>query len=170
MERPPRRNRRDEPREAPEYEEIVLKVKRCCKVVKGGKRFNFSALVTVGNKKGRVGYGHGKAKEVPFAVEKAIKAAKRNLVDIPIKDTTIPHRVEGKYGASRVIVRPACKGTGIIAGSAMRAILELAGVENVLAKVMGSTNPMNVVRATVVALQKLKTKKAIEELRGVNAV
>lgn len=170
MERP-RRNRRDEPREKSEYEEIVLKVKRCCKVVKGGKRFNFSALVTVGNKKGRVGYGHGKAKEVPFAVEKAIKAAKRNLFDIPIKDTTIPHRVEGKYGASRVIVRPACKGTGIIAGSAMRAVLELAGVENVLAKVLGSTNPMNVVRATVVALQKLKTKKEIEESRGiVNAV
>lgn len=132
-------------KEPSEFEEIVIKVKRCCKVVKGGKRFNFTALVTVGNRKGKVGYGQGKAKEVPFAVEKAIKDGKKQLFQIPVKDTTIPHQVEAKYRASRVIIRPACKGTGLIAGAAMRAVLELAGVENILTKVVGSTNPTNVV-------------------------
>lgn len=157
-------------REKPEFEEIVVKVKRCTKVTKGGKRMSFSALVTVGNRKGQIGFGKGKAREVPFAVEKAIKAAKKNLVTVSLKDTTIPHQVEAKEGASIVIIRPAAKGTGIIAGASVRAVLELAGIENVLAKILGSTNPMNVIKATVKALQKLKSKSEIEEMRGVSAV
>lgn len=166
----PKTNTNFEAREKPEFEEIVVKVKRCTKVTKGGKRMSFSALVTVGNRKGQVGFGKGKAREVPFAVEKAIKAAKKNLVTVSLKDTTIPHQVEAKDGASRVIIRPAAKGTGIIAGASVRAVLELAGIENVLAKILGSTNPMNVIKATVKALQKLRTKPEIEQMRGVSAV
>ncbi|MCK5578532.1 MAG: 30S ribosomal protein S5 [Planctomycetes bacterium] len=150
----------------PELDEIVVKVKRCCKVVKGGKRFSFSALVAVGNRKKMVGYGKGKANEVPQAVEKAVKFGRKNMVKIPMKDTTIPHRTEAKYGATRVLLRPACQGTGIIAGSSMRAILELAGIKDILGKVFGSTNPTNVLKATLIALQKLHSKKELEELRG----
>lgn len=138
-------------------EEIVIKIKRVCKTVKGGKRFSFAALVAVGDRKGRVGFGLGKANEVPFAVEKAVKDAGKNMVKIPMKDTTLPHRIWGKYGATEVIIRPACRGTGIIAGSSVRAILELAGVKDILAKVMGSTNPTNVVKATLNALLSLRT-------------
>jgi len=139
------------------FEEIVIKINRCCKVVKGGKRFSFAALVAVGDRKTHVGFGKGKAKEVPFAVKKAVKDAKKNLVSVPMKDTTIPHTVSAKYCASRVIIRPACRGTGIIAGSTVKAILELAGVKDVLSKIMGSTNPNNVVKATVLALNQLKS-------------
>jgi small subunit ribosomal protein S5 len=138
-------------------EEIVIKIRRVSKTVKGGKRFSFAALVAVGDRKGRVGFGKGNANEVPFAVEKAVKDAKKNLVHVPMKDTTLPHRVWGKYGATEVIIRPACRGTGIIAGSSVRAILELAGVKDILAKVMGSTNPTNVVKATVNALMSIRT-------------
>lgn len=138
-------------------EEIVIKIKRVSKTVKGGKRFSFTALVAVGDRKGNVGFGKGNANEVPFAVEKAVKDASKNMVKIPMKDTTLPHRVWGKYGATEVIIRPACRGTGIIAGSSVRAILELAGVKDILAKIMGSTNPTNVVKATVNALMSLKT-------------
>ena len=164
------RPRNFEPREKPEFEEIVVKVKRCTKVTKGGKRMTFSALVTIGNRKGLVGYGHGKAREVPFAVEKAIKAAKKNMISVPLRDTTIPHLVEAKFGSSLVLIRPAAKGTGMIAGASVRSVLELAGIENILAKVLGSTNPSNVIKATFMALQKLKTKQEIERLRGVSAV
>lgn len=138
-------------------EEIVIKIKRVCKTVKGGKRFSFAALVAVGDRNGRVGFGLGKANEVPFAVEKAVKDAGKNMVKISMKDTTLPHRIWGKYGATEVIIRPACRGTGIIAGSSVRAILELAGVKDILAKVMGSTNPINVVKATLNALLSIRT-------------
>jgi len=138
-------------------EEIVIKIKRVCKTVKGGKRFSFAALVAVGDRKGNVGFGKGNANEVPFAVEKAVKDANKNLVHVSMKDTTLPHRVWGKYGATEVIIRPACRGTGIIAGSSVRAILELAGIKDILAKVMGSTNPTNVVKATINALMSIRT-------------
>lgn len=140
-----------------ELEEIVIKIRRVTKVVKGGKRFSFSALVAVGDRNGKVGYGKGNANEVPFAVEKAVKDAKKNLVKVPTKNTTLPHRTWGKYGATKVIIRPACPGTGIIAGSAVRAILELIGIKDALAKVMGSTNPTNVVKATLNALGNIKS-------------
>ena len=151
-------------------EEIVIKVKRCSKVVKGGKRMSFSALVTVGDRQGTVGYGKGKSREVPFAVEKAIKAAHKHLVKVPIKDTSIPHQVTAKYGATRVIIRPACRGTGIIAGASVRAVLEMAGIKDVLAKIMGSTNPMNVVKATIKALLQLKTKSEVEKMREASVI
>ncbi|MFH0887931.1 MAG: 30S ribosomal protein S5 [Planctomycetota bacterium] len=147
-----------------ELEEIVIKIRRVCKVVKGGKRFSFSALVAVGDRNGKVGYGKGNANEVPFAVEKAVKDAKKNLVKVPTKNTTLPHRTWGKYGATKVIIRPACPGTGIIAGSAVRAILELIGIKDVLAKVMGSTNPTNVVKATLNALGNIKSYQARKSL------
>ncbi len=146
---------RDKPQDG--KEEIVIKIKRVSKTVKGGKRFSFTALVAVGDRKGNVGFGKGNANEVPFAVEKAVKDAKKNMVKVQMKDTTLPHRVWGKYGATEVIIRPACRGTGIIAGASVRAILELAGVKDILAKVMGSTNPTNVVKATVNALMSIRT-------------
>lgn len=150
-----------------EFEEIVVKVRRCAKVVKGGKRFSFSALVAVGNRKGKVGWGHGKAKEVPFAVEKAIKDAKKRLIEVPLRETTLPHTVLSKFGATRVLLRPASKGTGTIAGSSARAVLELAGVRDILCKVFGSTNPMNVVKAAYEGLRLARSKKAFEAQRGV---
>lgn len=150
-----------------DYQEIIVKVKRCCKVVKGGKRFSFSALVVVGNRNGRVGYGHGKAQEVPFAVQKASKHARKHLVTIPIVNTTIPYSITAKYGATRVVLKPACKGTGVIAGSAVKAVVELAGIKNILSKVFGSTNAYNTVKATFIGLQNLKFKRNIESIRGV---
>lgn len=150
------------------FDEIVVKVNRCAKVVKGGKRFSFSALVVVGNRKGKVAFGYGKANEVPFSVEKAIKEAKRDLVSVPLKGTTIPHQVTCKYRASTVLLIPACEGTGVKAGSAARAVLELAGVRDVLSKVYGSRNPVNVVKATIACLKTVRTKAEIESLRGVN--
>ena len=152
--------RGDRPRESragEDLEEIVVKVKRCAKVVKGGKRFSFNALVVVGDRKGRVGWGYGKANEVPFAVNKGIQEGKKNLIGVPIVRTTIPHEIREKHGATSVILRPACEGTGIKAGAAARAVLELAGVHNVLTKVFGSTNPINVVKATFSALERWQT-------------
>ncbi|MBI3269230.1 MAG: 30S ribosomal protein S5 [Planctomycetes bacterium] len=158
--------RRDRDRDD-KFEEIVVKVKRCAKVMKGGKRFSFSALVVVGDRAGTVGWGHGKANEVPFAVEKAIKDAKKALVKVPIKDTTLPHTVRANHGASSVLLRPACRGTGLKAGASVRAVLEMAGVKDVLTKVFGSTNPTNVVKATMNGLRALRSKKQIEKIRGV---
>src|SRR5687768_11237445 len=149
-----------------EFEEIVVKVKRCAKVVKGGKRFSFNALVVVGNRRGRVGWGYGKANEVPFAVEKAIQEAKKNLIEVPIVQTTLPHEIREKFRATTVLLRPACRGTGVKAGASARAVLELAGVHDVLSKVFGSTNPINVVKATYSALQKLRTVAQFESQRG----
>jgi small subunit ribosomal protein S5 len=154
-----------------DFEEIVVKVKRCAKVVKGGKRFSFNALVVIGNRKGRVGWGYGKANEVPFAVEKGIQEAKKNLISVPIvKGSTLPHEIREKFSASEVLVRPACKGTGVKAGAAARAVLELSGVHDVLCKVFGSTNPINVVKATYNALRHLRTVSAFEKQRGVAVI
>lgn len=163
----PPRGRRDDRGAGDGYEEIVVKVKRCAKVVKGGKRFSFNALVVVGNRKGQVGWGYGKANEVPFAVEKAIQEAKKRLIEVPIVRETIPHEVRGKYCATEVLIRPACAGTGVKAGASARACLELAGVHNVLTKVFGSTNPINVVKATYGCLQTLRGIKHVEERRGI---
>ena len=149
------------------FEEIVVKVNRCCKVVKGGKRFSFSALVAVGNRKGQIGWGYGKAKEVPFAVDKGIQEAKKNLITVPIVKGTIPHRTKQKHSATTVMLMPACAGTGVKAGSSARSVIELAGVHNVLSKVQGSTNPINVVKATIKCLENLKTIGSVEETRGV---
>ena len=150
-----------------DLDEVVVKVKRCSKTVKGGKRFSFAVLVVVGDRKGRVGWGYGKANEVPMAVNKGIQEGKKALVDIPIVRTTIPHQIRMKHGATEVVLIPACKGTGVKAGAAARAVLELAGISNVLTKVFGSTNPINVVKATHAALANLRTIRRIEELRGV---
>ncbi len=158
---------RRESRAGEDLEEIVVKVKRCAKVVKGGKRFSFKALVVVGDRKGRVGWGYGQANEVPFAVNKGIQEGKKSLIHVPIVRTTIPHEIRTKYRATEVILRPACEGTGIKAGAAARAVLELAGVHNVLTKVFGSTNPINVVKATFGALHGLRTIRRFEEVRGV---
>ena len=158
---------RRESRAGDELEEIVVKVKRCAKVVKGGKRFSFNALVVVGDRKGRVGWGYGKANEVPFAVNKGIQEGKKKLIGVPIVRTTIPHQVREKHGATSVILLPACEGTGIKAGAAARAVLELAGIHNVLTKVFGSTNPINVVKATFACLERLRTIGQIEETLGV---
>ena len=163
----PEHRERRESRAGEELEEIVVKVKRCAKVVKGGKRFSFNALVVVGDRKGRVGWGYGKANEVPFAVNKGIQEGKKKLIGVPVVRTTIPHEIREKHGATSVILRPACEGTGIKAGAAARAVLELAGVHNVLTKVFGSTNPINVVKATFSALEKLRTIGQIEETRGI---
>jgi small subunit ribosomal protein S5 len=149
------------------FEEIVVKVNRCCKVVKGGKRFSFSALVCVGNRKGQIGWGYGKAKEVPFAVDKGIQEAKKNLITVPIVKGTIPHQTKQKHSATTVLLIPACAGTGVKAGSSARSVIELAGVHNVLTKVQGSTNPINVVKATIKCLENLRTIKQVEETRGV---
>jgi small subunit ribosomal protein S5 len=162
------RPRQRESRAGEDLEEIVVKVKRCAKVVKGGKRFSFNALVVVGDRKGRVGWGYGKANEVPFAVDKGIQEGKKTLIHVPVVRTTIPHEIRQKHGATSVILRPACEGTGIKAGAAARAVLELAGIHNVLSKVFGSTNPINVVKATFQALAKLRTIRRFEEVRGVN--
>lgn len=148
--------------------EKVVKVNRCATVVKGGKRFSFSALVVVGDGAGVVGYGFGKAKEVPFAVEKAVKDAKKRLVRIPILGKTIPHAVTGRSGATKTYLQPAAPGTGVTAGPAVRAVLEAVGVHDILSKNYGSTNPVNVVRATMDGLFQLRLQSQVESLRGVS--
>lgn len=148
-------------------EETVVKVFRCAKVVKGGRRFSFAALVVVGDRAGTVGIGYGKANEVPLAVEKGMKDAKKSLHRIPLVGTTIPYQINGKYSATKITLVPASPGTGVIAGSSSRAVLELAGVQDVLTKVYGSTSAKNVVKATLDGLTKLRDKKTVESLRGV---
>ena len=148
-------------------EETVVKVFRCAKVVKGGRRFSFGGLVVVGDRTGTVGIGYGKANEVPAAVNKGIKDAKKSMHKIPLVGRTIPHQVTGKYGATKVILIPASPGTGVIAGSSARAVLELAGVQDVLTKVHGSTSAKNVVKATLDGLLKLHSKEMVESVRGV---
>jgi len=149
------------------FEETVVKVFRCAKVVKGGRRFSFGGLVVVGDRSGTVGIGYGKANEVPSAVDKGIKDAKKSIRKIPLVGQTIPHQVTGKYMATKVILVPAGPGTGVIAGSSARAVLELAGVQNVLTKVFGSTSAKNVVKATMNGLLKLRSKEMVESVRGV---
>lgn len=148
-------------------EDTVVKIFRCAKVVKGGRRFSFAALVVVGDRAGTVGMGYGKANEVPLAVEKGIKDAKKILHKIPLVGRTIPHQVIGKYRATKVVLVPASPGTGVIAGSSARAVLEYTGVQDVLTKVYGSTSAKNVVKATLKGLLKLRSKEMVESLRGV---
>lgn len=164
----PRRTR--EADEGPGYDDNVVKVYRCSKVVKGGRRFSFAALVVVGDRNGRVGVGYGKANEVPNAVDKGRKQASRQLKPVRLTGTTIPHRVTGRFGASQVLLMPAPQGTGVIAGSSVRAVLELAGVGDCLTKVYGSSSPKNLVKATLNALQTLRDREFIEKLRGVSIV
>lgn len=170
--RPPRgRGERGErpPRDGDDrgLDDVLVKLYRCATVVKGGRRFSFGALVVVGDRQGHVGYGYGKANEVPQAVEKANKQARRRLVNVSLRGTTIPHQVTGRFGASRVRLIPADEGTGVIAGAASRAVLELAGVKDVLTKAHGSTSPKNLVKATFDGLAQLRTRAVVERLRGV---
>ncbi len=147
--------------------EKVVKIKRCAAVVKGGRRFSFAAMVVIGNGKGRVGWGYGKANEVPPSVEKAVKEGMRSQVDIPLEGSSIPHQVLGRFGAASVVLVPATPGTGVIAGAAVRAVCEAAGIHDILTKSFGSNNPIPLVKATMNALTQLRSQHEIERLRGV---
>lgn len=164
--RTPEAPRLSEQEERP-LEDTVVKVYRCSKVVKGGRRFSFAALVVVGDRAGTVGIGYGKANEVPRAVEKGVKDAKKELHKLVLAGRTIPHQVAGKYRATKIVMVPASPGTGVIAGSSSRAVLEYAGVQDVLTKIYGSTSAKNVVKATMDGLLKLRDKEMVEALRGV---
>jgi len=150
-----------------EFEERVVFVNRCSKVVKGGRRFSFSAVVVVGNREGLVGFGFGKANEVSEAIRKGGELARKSMFTVTMKDRTIPHEIIGRHDGGRVLLKPASAGTGVIAGGGMRAVLEVAGVRDVLAESLGSNNKLNVVKATVNALQALRSNKEIEAVRGV---
>jgi small subunit ribosomal protein S5 len=149
-------------------EERVVKIKRCAAVVKGGRRFSFAAMVVVGDRGGRVGWGYGKANEVPPSVEKAVKQATRNMIQVPIQNNTIPHAVLGREGAAKVMLIPAGAGTGVIAGDAVRAVCEAAGIRDILTKSLGTTNPVLLVKATMNAIRQLRTQQQVELLRGVS--
>jgi len=146
----------------------VVKIRRCAAVVKGGRRFSFNAMVVVGDGKGRVGWGYGKANEVPPSVEKAVKDGTRRMAAVSLEGATIPHKVVGQFGAARVVLVPASPGTGVIAGAGVRAVCEAAGIHDILTKSFGSNNPANLVKATINALENLRTRSDIERLRGVS--
>lgn len=149
-----------------DLKEKLVAVNRVAKVVKGGRQFGFTALTVVGDGAGRVGYGYGKAREVPVAISKAMEKARKNMIQVPLKGGTLQHEISGEHGATRVFMRPASEGTGVIAGGAMRAVFEVAGVQNVLAKSFGSRNPINLVRATIDALSRISTPEEIAAKRG----
>ncbi|GGJ93026.1 30S ribosomal protein S5 [Lentibacillus kapialis] len=149
-----------------DLEERVVAINRVAKVVKGGRNFRFAALVVVGDKNGHVGFGTGKAKEVPEAIKKAVDDAKKNLIEVPMVGTTIPHQIHGRYGSGNVLMKPATEGTGVISGGPVRAILELAGVNDILTKSLGSNTPINMIRATLNGLSSLKTAEDVAKLRG----
>ncbi len=159
--------RRDRDRDRGEWTESVVSIRRCAAVVKGGRRFSFNALVVVGNGRGQVSWGYGKANEVPPAVEKGVKDAHKQMKSVQLRGTTIPHAVVGRFGAARVLMLPASPGTGVIAGGAVRSVVEAAGIKDVLTKSLGSTNKLNLVKAAIQGLGQLRTKEEVARLRGV---
>ncbi len=154
--------------DSPEFREKMVALNRVAKVTKGGRTFSFAAIVVVGDGKGQVGQGLGKAREVSEAINKAVEDAKKNMIKVPVIKGTIPHAALGKYGAGKVLIKPASEGTGVIAGGAMRAVLDMAGVHNVLAKSQGSSNPHNVVKATIHALSQLRTPQQVAKTRHIS--